>query len=403
MSGIPAQALDRENVRVRLDDVLGRHGRELFTKRRAAEIIRENLGSQCKLEASLLNAALELQIPQRLCTAHPGELTTTLLSSLAQEMCSSTGFKQELATWAVDVWAEALAVPVVSLDSRFLGFDEIQRQQKGNRHGEHASKSAQERFGRLFRDRTFSPVLSLLLGMICLIILFFTAPYSFIFECMFATVPVALGSFIIGTGMLWAFEFTFAQTGPARHLGSPLIQIFSALSPVVLVPIALALVPTKLRLAEFLVVAYACFVAGISAPFGSGSADRLIRSPREIIFALRYLLTSGWVATITWEILLGAFDHAQSGAIKDSAGRLLGFHDSPFKTDSFGIGTLLQQIISEYTGGSFPSEFYGALLVLASFAFVVDAAFGFAVMFISSSEGEAGHSPAASQSEYREA
>jgi hypothetical protein len=97
-----------EDTCVKLEQVLARHGHGLFANPRAAEIIRENLGSGCKLEASLLNAAVQLGIPQRLHATHPKMITRRMLANLAADLSSASGVKQELSVWTVEVWAKAL-------------------------------------------------------------------------------------------------------------------------------------------------------------------------------------------------------------------------------------------------------------------------------------------------------
>jgi NitT/TauT family transport system permease protein len=97
-------------VRTKLKQVVARYGRDLITNPRLPEILRENLGSEYKLEASVLNAAVQFGIPQRLCTLEPGNLTSTTLSNMAAGMAATAGFKEELAASAVAVWAEALGL-----------------------------------------------------------------------------------------------------------------------------------------------------------------------------------------------------------------------------------------------------------------------------------------------------
>jgi hypothetical protein len=97
-------------ARSRLKDVVARHGRDLFRNPRIAEVLRENLGPELKLEASLLNAAVQFGLPQRLCALEPSSITPVTLTNFATTMSAATGVKEELANWAARTWADALGV-----------------------------------------------------------------------------------------------------------------------------------------------------------------------------------------------------------------------------------------------------------------------------------------------------
>lgn len=94
----------------RLKEMTARHGRELFNQSRRAEIVRENLGPDCKLEASALNAAAQQGIPQRLLAMPAGHVTSTALANAAAQMAAQTGLKDDIAYWAVATWASAFGL-----------------------------------------------------------------------------------------------------------------------------------------------------------------------------------------------------------------------------------------------------------------------------------------------------
>jgi branched-chain amino acid transport system permease protein len=126
-----------QDAAAKLEGVFARHGPELFSKPRVAEIIRENLGSECKLESSLLNAAIQVGIPQRLLAAEATIVTPRMLTNLAADMSSRTGTKEELSAWAVEVWAKALGLvlqPRANVNSAAESADKLPSQESTPSH-----------------------------------------------------------------------------------------------------------------------------------------------------------------------------------------------------------------------------------------------------------------------------
>jgi hypothetical protein len=119
-------------ARAKLKQVMDRHGRDLFRNPRIGEVVRENLGPELKLEAAVLNTAVQFGLPQRLCAVEPDIITSVGLQKMANAMSAATGLKEDLTSWAARTWAEALGFDLPNVVPTVLREEQIVSTQPRN-------------------------------------------------------------------------------------------------------------------------------------------------------------------------------------------------------------------------------------------------------------------------------
>jgi hypothetical protein len=306
-------------VRTRLKQVVARYGRDLITNPRLPEILRENLGSEHKLEASVLNAAVQFGIPQRLCTLEPGNLTSTTLSNMAAGMAATGGLKEELAASAVAVWAEALGItPVAGHLFHFVNRGE------GRAELERAvPKPVDETVG----GRAYLVERSYLAWMIVsgtILLCWYGAsaifgplllPYPhLVAEEMFrlatstkflphigATTLSVLTGFAVGVALFFALCNVLTRFGVGLHLVHPAMGILLMLPPAVLIPLDFYYIDRTVGsfLANVPVVAYASLLAAL---ISIGTPTQPLNWRTQVLAIVPSAISFAWATAIALEL-----------------------------------------------------------------------------------------------------
>jgi hypothetical protein len=357
--------LPKESAGAKLRDVLARHGLELFAKPRVGEIIRENLGSECKLEASLLNSAVQLGIPQRLWGAQPSSLTPITFTNIIAGMSADTGLKPDLATWAIEVWADALSIKTSSIDNLLLSeevkpredllplrFGSVGVAADGSQVGEKHTKLIQWARG---------PVLVWIILAVPVTIGLTILHIPEAWDSVSSTMIAAFAGSLVGLGLLWTLETGLRRFSLGPYIRKPLIVILNALCPAVLLVLGLTLFDRGVGLAtQFFFVAYACLVAGITAPCELNFEDPSTISVPRVVRLVRLIVYVPWTAAITLELVL--FPAAGLGP--------------------YGIGSLMYQT----TDVGSQRLFFGCILCIAACALLVEALLRFGTNLFRASE-----------------
>jgi hypothetical protein len=115
-------------IRVKLRDRLTRSDRItlLGDSRALAEVVRENLGPECKREAGYLNTVMKAGVPTRLLGMSAASLNKTMVVNYAKQISHDTGLREDIARWAIDAWAFGLGLQIVD-SAPALGADDEQR------------------------------------------------------------------------------------------------------------------------------------------------------------------------------------------------------------------------------------------------------------------------------------